>query len=147
MNPPPGPHRSATSLLVADLRAHADVCSELLTVVSSENRALHGSGPYAAFDFYQRRKDLLPRLGQSLISLRAQRMAWQQLGPAERTQPAEIAALLRSNQDLVMRIIVLDRENEQALLRRGLVPPRHLPPAERARPHFVADLYRRHAAH
>jgi len=42
-----------------------------------------------------------------------------------------------------MRIIVLDRENEQALLRKSLVPPRHLPPANRQRPHFVADLYRR----
>ena len=58
-------------------------------------------------------------------------------------QHGEIPALLRQNQDLIMKIIVLDRENEQALLRRGLVPPKHLPPAERQRPHFVANLYRR----
>ena len=41
------------------------------------------------------------------------------------------------------KIILLDRENEQGLLRRGLVPPRELPSVNRQRPHFVADLYRR----
>ena len=51
--------------------------------------------------------------------------------------------LLRQNQDLTMKIILLDRENEQSLLRRGLVPPRELPSVNRQRPHFVADLYRR----
>ncbi len=54
--------------------------------------------------------------------------------------------LLRQNQDLTMKIIVLDRENEQNLLRRGLVPARELPSVNRQRPHFVADLYRRQGA-
>jgi len=40
----------------------------------------------------------------------------------------------------------LDRENEQALLRRSLVPARQLPSVNRQRPHFVADLYRRQGA-
>jgi hypothetical protein len=51
--------------------------------------------------------------------------------------------LLRQNQDQTMKIILLDRENEQCLLRRGLVPTRELPSANRQRPNFVADLYRR----
>jgi hypothetical protein len=38
----------------------------------------------------------------------------------------------------------LDRENEQLLLRRGLIPPKHLPPVQRQRPHYVAGLYQRH---
>ncbi len=80
------------------------------------------------------------------MALRVHRAAWQQLRPEVRAQHQELTALLRSNQALVMKIIVLDRENEQALLRRGLVPPRHLPPAQRQRPHFVADLYRRNTA-
>jgi hypothetical protein len=42
-----------------------------------------------------------------------------------------------------MKIIVLDRENEQTLLRLGLLPAQQLPPVERQRGHFVADLYRR----
>ena len=44
-----------------------------------------------------------------------------------------------------MKIILLDRENEQGLLRRGLVPARELPSVNQQRPNFVADLYRRQA--
>ncbi len=141
----PLPTESDAPALVHDLRSHLALCEDLLAVVASENQALRGSGAYVAFDFYQQRKDLLPRLERSLTSLRARRLARQQSGAAARTQHPEVAALLRSNQDLVMRIIMLDRENEQALLRRGLVPACHLPPAQRQQPHYVADLYRRHA--
>jgi hypothetical protein len=42
-----------------------------------------------------------------------------------------------------MKILVLDRENEQTLLRRGLIPAQHLPPAQRQRAHYVSDLYKR----
>ena len=71
-------------------------------------------------------------------------MNWQQ--HARRNEPGILeipARLLRQNQDLTMKIILIDRENEQSLLRRGLVPPRELPSVNRQRPHFVADLYRR----
>jgi hypothetical protein len=54
---------------------------------------------------------------------------------------------MRQNQDLLMKILVLDRENEQALLRHGLVPVRDLPSVNRQRPHFVAQMYRRQSGH
>ncbi len=54
--------------------------------------------------------------------------------------------MLRQNQDLIMKIIVLDRENEQGLLRSGLLPDCQLPSANRQRPRFVADLYRRNSS-
>lgn len=130
--------------LAADLRAHFGLCEDILAIVTRESQALRSPAEVPAFDFYQGRKSLLPRLDQSLGRLKQHRQAWQRLSPAERARHPEVAALLRSNQDLIMRILVLDRENEQALLRRGLVPPRHLPPVQRLRPHYVADLYRRH---
>jgi hypothetical protein len=68
------------------------------------------------------------------------------LGPVERARHKDVALLLKQNQEVTMRILNLDRENEQSLLRRGLVPSKHLPPANRQRPHFVADLYRRNKA-
>jgi hypothetical protein len=86
---------------------------------------------------------LLPRLNQSLNQIRQHRATWQSLSPTDRAQYPEVPGLLRQNQDLIMKIIVLDRENEQALLRKGLVPPRQLPSVNRQRPHFVADMYRR----
>jgi hypothetical protein len=69
-------------------------------------------------------------------------LGWQNLPPSERAQNPVIGTLIRQNQDVTMKIMLLDRENEQLLLRKGLVPPQHMPPAQRQRPNFVAQLYR-----
>lgn len=129
--------------MVTDLQGHLALCQEILALVETERHALHHSESGPSFESYQAKKNLLPRLNQSLNQIRQHRATWQKLSPAERAQHEEVPALLRQNQDLIMKIIVLDRENEQALLRKGLVPPRQLPSAQRQRPHFVADLYRR----
>ncbi|NOS72118.1 MAG: hypothetical protein HOP33_19605 [Verrucomicrobia bacterium] len=129
--------------IIQDLRRHLALCQEILGVVESESEALRAAEGALNFTAYQAKKNLLPRLDQSLNQIRQHRSTWQRLEAAMRARFPEVPTLLRQNQDLIMKIIVLDRENEQALLRRGLVPPRHLPPASRQRPHFVADLYRR----
>lgn len=132
--------------LVSDLLAHLKVCEELLAVVERENQSLRDADAYDPFEYYQARRHLLPRLADSLEILRRHRAAWQMLPVEERQRQPEQAALFRQNQDLIMRILVLDRENEQALLRRGLVPAQHVPPVQRHRPDVVADLYRRGSA-
>jgi len=129
--------------IVESLNEHFGVCQELLQVAEEEGQTLRRPGQPSLSVFYQRKKDLLPRFNQSLDGLRKHRVSWQRLSLDERARWPEVSRLLRKNQDLTMKIIVLDRENEQALLRRGLVPPRELPSVNRQRPHFVADLYRR----
>jgi DNA-directed RNA polymerase subunit H (RpoH/RPB5) len=104
---------------------------------------LRDPGKASLFEFYQLKKNLLPRLNLSLDALRRHRVSWQKLGRNERARYPEIGMLLRQDQDLIMKIILLDRENEQTLLRRGLLPPRELPSVNRQRPHFVAGLYSR----
>jgi len=136
---------TSAATMVGDLQRHLALCQEVLAVVERENQSLRAAEKGLDFAAFQAKKALLPRLDQSLNTVRQHRTTWQKLGPAERAQFPEVAGLLRQNQDLIMKIIVLDRENEQALLRKGLVPTRHLPPANRQRPHFVADLYRRGA--
>ncbi len=126
-----------------DLRTHLALCQEVLTLVERESLALRQGDEAKRFEFFQTRKALLPRLDESLARIKRQRLDWQRLPAADRARQPEVTGLLRQNQDLIMKILVLDRENEQQLLRRGLVPPKHLPPAERQRPHFVADLYKR----
>jgi hypothetical protein len=129
--------------IVERLHEHLSLCQELLRATEEEGQTLRLTGKPSLFEFYQRKKDLLPRFNQSLDGLRKHRVTWQKLSLDERARWPEVGMLLRKNQDLTMKIIVLDRENEQALLRRGLVPPRELPSVNRQRPHFVADLYRR----
>ena len=129
--------------LVLRLNEHICICQELLEATEQEGQALRRPGKPSLTEFFERKKNLLPRYNQSLDGLRKHRMDWQKLSLDERAHWPEVGMLLRKNQDLTMKIIVLDRENEQALLRRGLVPPRQLPSVNRQRPHFVADLYRR----
>jgi hypothetical protein len=134
---------NAPQEIIDRLNEHLGLCQELLQATEEEGQTLRQTGKPSLFEFYQRKKDLLPRFNQSLDGLRKHRVAWQKLSLDERARWPEVGMLLRKNQDLTMKIIVLDRENEQALLRRGLVPPRELPSVNRQRPHFVADLYRR----
>jgi hypothetical protein len=126
--------------LAKDLQAQLRLYEEILTMVEKENVSLkdEASGPAT-----EARKKVLPDLEDSLAKLKKHREAWLRLPESKRAEHPEIAGLLRQNQDVIMKIIVLDRENEQALLRKGLVPPKHLPSAKRNQPHYVADLYRR----
>ncbi len=131
--------------MARDLRAHLALCEELLLMVEREHQMLHAPGGSSPKEFAQLRKNLLPRLDQSVARMRKHRMDWQRLDPAVRKQTPEVCSLLRLNQDLSLKIILLGRENEETLLRRGMLPASQLPPAERQRPHFVSDLYRRHS--
>ncbi|HWI60092.1 MAG TPA: hypothetical protein VNZ22_22895 [Bacillota bacterium] len=134
-----------TQELTRDLQAHLALCQETLDLAARENQALASPAGYQSFEFYQQRKDLLPRLDQSLMLLRNWRQRWQEVSPAERARCPEVKALFQSVQDLLMKVLLLDRENQQALLRQGLLPARHLPAAAVQQPHCVADLYRRHS--
>jgi hypothetical protein len=129
--------------MLDDLRQHLSLCQELLALSEREGQALRRQDNPSLFEFHQLRKNLRPRLNQSLDTLRKHRVNWQKFTLEERAQYPEIGMLLRQNQDLTMKIIMLDRENEQGLLRRGLIPARELPSVNRQRPHYVADLYRR----
>jgi len=132
--------------LAESLSAHLEWCYRALDVVTRENAELARGAEPDWETFRQKRKDLLKELDTLVKCLRTHRLAWNRLTAEERQGDTQVPTLLRSNTDLIMRIVLLDRENEQLLLRRGLLPPVHLPPANRQRPHFVTDLYRRNQA-
>ena len=129
----------------AGLQAHLGLAREVLALVEREGQSLRGQDNASPFESHPAKKALLVRLEESVARLKEHRSEWTRLDQATRAANADINQLIRQNQDLTMKIIVLDRENEQALLRRGLVPPREIPSSNRQRPHFVADLYRRQA--
>lgn len=104
------------------LHSHLALSRELLAVAERENTALRNPAPVDFAQFNQERQRLLPRVQQSTARLHELSQTWQQLPPAERRRHAAIAALLQQNQDLTLRVLMLDRENEQVLLRRGLIP-------------------------
>lgn len=124
------------------LGEHLAVCRELLAVVQRENRALHNTSTFDPSEFAEARKGLISRLSQAYNSVKEVSSIWQQLDSAERQRHVELSSLIRQNQDLIMNVVLLDRENERAMLRRGLVPTAQLPSVHRQRPNFVAELYR-----
>jgi hypothetical protein len=129
-----------------DLKSRLQLCQELLEGLEREGQTLRRPDQPSLFEFHQLRTRLLPALKGSLETLRRHRVNWQMLTHEERASHPEVTKLVRQNQDLTMKLIVLDRENEQGLLRRGLLPARELPSVNRQRPHFVADLYKRQTA-
>jgi hypothetical protein len=134
-----------TAALVFELRSYLNLCEEILALATRENQALFGQTNYQSFEFHQKRKSLLPNLESLSIKLRNRRIVWQQASPSERECFKEIKPLFQRIQDLVMKVLLLDRENQQAMLRRGLVPSRHLPAAAVQQPHYVASLYQRNS--
>ena len=125
------------------LAAHLTVCNELLALAQKESEALKNSSPFPATMVQSERKALLIRLESALNGLVEKRNLWQQPGMEAVARDPQVARSVQLCLDTIMRILVLDRENEQNLLRRGLLPIRSLPPAEQTRPHYVADLYQR----
>ena len=135
------------SALAGDLRAHLGCCETALALATEENRALNTPGDFQPAGFQSQRQQLLAGLDASLLRLRTWRQAWQQFTPADRERCAEVKPMFQAIQDLLMRVLLIDRENQQALLRRGLVPTKHLSLAAGPQPpHYVSTLYRRNAA-
>lgn len=134
---------NSISASIADLNRQLELYRELLAVVEKEGRALRDAGDPSPVSPPDVRKTLMPRLDEALENLKRHREQWRQTPEAERARHPDFPQLLRQCQDLIMKIIVQDRENEQALLRRGLVPPKQLPSVNRQRPSYVANLYRK----
>jgi hypothetical protein len=132
--------------LIFELETYLKLCEEILALAVRENLALSGQTEYQPLEFQQKRKSLLPNLESVSIKLRQRRLIWQQATASERAQCLEAKPLFQNIQSLLMKMLVMDRENQQAMLRRGLVPARHLPAAAVQRPHFVAGLYQRNSA-
>lgn len=132
--------------LARELQSYLNLCREFLSLFSEENQALRRPQPWRPTLFNEERNRLLPRLESGLIKLRSFRQWWERMPAGQRESCADIRNLFREIQNLLPRLLLLDRENQQELLRRGLIPANELPPAAGQRPNFVASLYQRHAA-
>ena len=130
--------------IAAELRNFLNICEESLSLVTREAQALGGQGDYEPLEFFRQRKYLLPNLESSLMNLRSQRTAWLNCQAPDRDRCDEVKSLFQTIQGILMKILLLDRENQQAMLRRGLVPARYVPTAVTQKPNFVANIYQRH---
>ena len=128
--------------LANELRTHHDLCNSILSTVQHEHQQLNSGSVKDLKDFFKHRNGMLDQIKDAQQKLFAQKAAWQQLTPEERNAQPEIAGLIQKNLDLIMKVVLIDRENEKLLLQNKLVPPNHLPPAGRQNPSLVAQRYR-----
>ena len=131
--------------LAEAIEEHLAVCNELLGLAHRESDRFRNGPALAPAEIQAGRKALLERLNSALNGLVQKRTLWQQPGMEGVTRDPRVARGIQTALDTIMRVLVLDRENEQHLLRRGMLPARSLPPAESAYPNYVAGLYQRHA--
>jgi hypothetical protein len=138
-------HYSAIPTSIAvELRNFLKICEDSLSLITRESHALGGQGDYQPFEFFQQRKNLLPNLETALMNLRNQRVAWLKCNLADRDGCEEVKSLFQTIQGVLMKIFLLDRENQQAMLRRGLMPAQYVPAAVAQKPNYVASIYQRH---
>ena len=150
MSPPPDSHstgdtNSSHEELVAlahALQAHIDLCGEVLATVQQEHQSLKTNQVEDLTQLQNRRQEMLERLTTAQAGIAAHKDAWGALNKAQKQTMPEIGQRLKQCTDLIMKIVSLDRENEQLMLRNKLVPPGHLPPAERQNPNLVAKIYK-----
>ena len=141
-HPGVGASPDALSALANELQTHISLCGEILTVVQQEHQKLKTSAVDDLAALQAGRQGMLERLNAAQESILTHKETWTRLQPTERQQRPDITNLLKQSTDLIMKIVSLDRENEQLMLRNKLVPSSHLPSAQRQNPNLVAKMYK-----
>jgi len=150
MSPPPDPHSAGNTsrsheelvALAHALQAHIDLCGEILGVVQQEHQRLKSNEIEDLAELQSARQDMMERLTLAQAKIAEHKDVWGELNNSQKKSMPEIGQRLKQCTDQIMKIVSLDRENEQLMLRNKLVPPGHLPPAERQNPNLVAKIYK-----
>ena len=122
--------------LLETLQAHTEVCEEMYRLMLELNRTLK-SGPQLPDSFVlDRQRAGLATLESSLTRLRSHG------GPGGSPSP-EVRSMMEKCQRTILKALLLDRENEQLLLKNAMVRPRAGTPAKPA-PGHLAKIYARH---
>jgi hypothetical protein len=98
----------------AVIQNHLSLCDEAFSILMEENRILRATGQPPAEAFLKKKRALLPKLDTSIESLKQLRENGPSAGENTRNRILEA-------QKKLMKIFLLDRENEQLLLKTTLV--------------------------
>jgi hypothetical protein len=119
------------------LQEHMAACELTYQLMLDENRLLKTTGAAPGEDFLGQKRAALKQLEDSLAVVRTLRKPKGEWGAEER-------AAIQKTQQIVLKALLLDRENEQ-LMRKSVAGER--PKAAQARPTLdqVQQLYRKHS--
>ena len=131
--------------LLTELNDHLLVVEEAYELVQEENRVLNSPSPRDAYANADRRKELLDRVTGTMVRVKAHKALWGQLSPVRPPKDLEVSSLIKKNMDLIMKTVMLDRENEKLMLQHGMAPPDRLPSSQQNNPSAVAGMYKRNS--
>lgn len=114
---------------------HLELCDDLLQILNEENRALRHQPAGIGDELLEQKRSYLPKLDESLAQLKQLQLETPEILPAVREK-------LVSAQNKIMRILLLDRENEQLLLKS--VIPKITKPAQSRSLQSIKGIYEKH---
>lgn len=122
--------------LSSALQEHTALCEQAYQLILEENCLLKTSGQPPNESFLERKQQLLVSLDTSLEILRAE-------GQKSRSENQKYRATMEKAQQIILKTLLLDRENEQLLLKCTMVakPPvaKYIPSAA-----HLKKLYQQH---
>jgi len=129
--------------LAVELTDYLQICNRAYELVQEENCSLNSSSPREAYAKADERKNLLDRVSGAMVRIKAHKALWAKIPANERMKHMNISLLIKQNMDLIMKAVMLDRENEKLMLQHGMVPPDRLPSSAQNNPGAVAGMYQR----
>jgi hypothetical protein len=118
------------------LLEHLAACEATYYLLLDENRLLKTTNAPPADDFLVQKRAALRQMDKTLTIIRAFRASVQALTPEQR-------AMIQKTQQIVLKALLLDRENEQLLLK-CVVVSRQPVPQIRPTMDQLQRLYRKH---
>lgn len=97
------------------LTSHAEICNELYELMLDENRLLKASGRAREEAFLNRKRTMLATLTCSLEAVRAD-------ASQRGSNTPELRGAMEKVQQIILKALLLDRENEQLLLKSTFQP-------------------------
>jgi len=114
---------------------HLTLCEDILGILNEENRMLRREPPKVEDSLLEEKRALLPQLDESLAALKA-------LHEANPDLHSTVKEKLKSAEKKIMRILLLDRENEQLLLKSLL--PKVGKPTVKPSMNSIKGIYEKH---
>lgn len=135
--------------LEKDLKDQIEICKAIYHIIEREAKALNSqsrSSETPSFDHTnQAREKLLPLLNRTTDRIKKQRKVWEDLSPEQKASKPEINDLVVEALNMIMKIIKMDRANEENLLKNGSIPIDQIPQSLRQNPGAVANIYKQNS--
>lgn len=122
----------------AILESHIDLCERVYALLLEENRILKQTGKAPDEEFLSRKRLILSELETSTPRVR-------EAAVANGTKTPQQRALIEKAQQAVLKTLLLDRENEQLLLKSTLMANTASLPMKPA-PGHLQRIYKKHSS-